>query len=418
MSDRVSQRYKIEEAERASKIYEETISMLKTEECFVNFFKDYDHRSVEKFIKHYAECKAEWYIHADKNHWMRLRDENKWREEAMCRFKDIFRKKLFDLKCRWVAGEMDMPGIEFSEDFVKWSNEPAMCTATEPITRGELECYLQFMQTEDPCAEEDLNKATPGGAVQLYHKGRSLYEKKHEIYIPDWFHFYNTRFGTGGLLHLPTIRTDLEWDYHDIWTKEFFAKTTDPETLKEWKHLPRAEKKILYEDPEKAKARDEEFMRALKERSKKWPPIVIYSTSDKKMMDELVPQIESREMVRLYKGYTEWKRREHNKIDVECLVEDLNDIENEQIPVGSHDDFRVALKDAYKKYAFKMVMEILPRIFDEYRECLGNGKPFDWDTMEYQSEPDNEMRKNILKARVWKGEPANFDFLKKKNLRV
>src|SRR3954469_1042448 len=97
----------VEQKEAANKIYQDTIRALKTEERFVNFFKSYEPKSVEQFIAHYASIKTQWHTHGDSFAKWKSAKKNKWRYEAVACLKNIYDKKLFDLVCRWQAGEMD-----------------------------------------------------------------------------------------------------------------------------------------------------------------------------------------------------------------------------------------------------------------------------------------------------------------------
>jgi hypothetical protein len=92
----------------------------------------------------------------------------------------------------------------------------------------------------------------------------------------------------------------------------------------------------------------------------------------------------------------------------------------EWIPVNAHEDYRDAIEEAYDAWWEKMHREMLPVVFDEYLEAVAAKKPFDWKGRAYDSGPspydNSEIKRRLLAARKWKGEPENFDFLKKENL--
>ena len=412
----------IEAAERKTKIAEETEIALRTEDRFVNFFKGYDESSVEKFIIYYSEMKAMWYSHADDRHRHRNNRANHYFTVAADLFKDIFLKKLFNVQCRWVAGEMDLPGIELSSDFFPFMIAPASCTFVEPITAQEFECYMQFLHIYDwdRCiliddeAEEEYN--TPEVAIEYYHDYRSAYLERDRDEIPHWFYFYDSCFGTDYLLELPYTRTDLEQEYHEIWDTEIYPKTLTPEQLKKWYHRSRAERKIHLENPELAKAHSEERQKIYALQDAEKPKYISLHTYNKEMMYELMGLIEPKEMTKYYDAEIAYDRRDDKAemIDIDIIY--LKEA-NEYIPVTSNDSYVEAIKEAYKSYERKEVFEILPTIFDTYCQCIKSGKPFNWH-IEKPTYPrwNSQYRDNILAARKWKGEPENFDFLKKENL--
>lgn len=407
----------IEKAEHINKIYQDCITELKTAERFVNYFKSYNDQSVKNFIEFYAGQKANWYSGVDLLYRHQLSKKNKWRWKALGMLKEIFIKKLFDLKCRWVAGEMDLEGIEVSPDFEKWACDPASCTAVEPITGEEFSCYMSFVEAQDDQdgrQYDDEDRGTCDSALNFYHDYRSLFVGSHERLIPEWFHYYDRRFGTAPLLGLPVKRTDLEADYNDTWCTEIYAKTLTPEQLKTWSHSSRKQRKELRENPEKNKAHIEEQNRIYQERKKEtnYSHMSIY---DREMMKELVALTEPPEVSKLYKASELWKKRRQGGEEIECTLIYMEEAK-EYIPIEGDDDYREAIKKAFADYARRMKMETLPMLFEQYCECIQRGKPFDWSTGGDKKLSGNDLRDRIIAARKCKGEPENLDFLKKENL--
>ena len=415
----------VEKAEKQSKMYEETIKQLQTEERFLNFFKGYNPQSVESFIKYYAQRKSDWYANADDRLRFRLRMDNHYFEEAMELFNEIFLKKLFDMKCRWVAGEMDLDGIESSVDFINFANDPNSCTFVEPITQKELDCYMQFKQLKNWVPsnrkklefdeEYDDGWASCVAPILYYHNQQSCFIENSITHIPPWFYYYDTWFGTAYLLDLPCRRTDLEEKYNDIWEEHIHPQTLSPEYLKTRKYQSLAMRKLHYENRE---IRDEHLKKlneAYREEHKNDPKYIHLHVRNKEIMDEIVHNIESREVEKYYHATREWERRLEGGEEIEMDVIYLQELD-EFVPINSNDDFRVAIKEAHDQYEERTMIEILPYIFDNYRQCIKNGEEFDWGTEEGKHKHSIDNRKKILEARVWKGEPTNFDFLKKENL--
>lgn len=433
MSDKHSEEYnekRVEEAERSTKLYEQTIAMLQTEERFVNFFKSYNKQSIEGFIKYYAQQKAYWYASADGFYNMRMSKESKWRHAAVELFKEIFLKKLFNIKCRWVAGEMDLPGIAHSHSFDRYEIDPCNCSFVEPITAEEFNCYMQFLEEnhqrrqqedgDDYHDDYDDNDGSSFSALHFYHKSRSDYSdpEYYEKLIPRWYRHYDAHFGTAPLMKLSTIRMDIELDWHEVWVVEIHRKSLTPEQLQGWTHLNRQQKKELRDNPEKEKAHQEEQSRLYEERKKKEPKYVHLSVYDREMMRELVSLIETTEVKKFWEANRAWHDRHSNHDMIDSTLIYLEEAK-EYVPVESHDDYRIAIRNAYRDYSHKMKMETLPLVFEHYCECIRRGKPFDWKTKEesgYSSSGEEENAKRLLAARKVKGQPENFDFLKKENL--
>jgi len=411
----------LEEASQAAKIYNDTIQMLQTEERFVNFFKGYNQQSVDGFIKYYAGQKAGWIKNADSMYKMRQHKNNKWRNQAKNMLKEIYIKKLFYLKCRWVAGEMDLEGIEISIDFLKWQNDPNACKCLEPITPEEFGCYQRFIESYTPEQQKEDQENEIGSAqnvIEFYHLFRAGFTDESDL-IPRWFHYYDKHFGTAHLLKASNIRADLEYEYNDIWTENIQYPTLTEEQKKNWFHRSRAFRKEMHENPEKDKAFWEEHNRQYQERKKNEPQYIHMSTYDRKFMDGLVQEFESAEMRSWYRAQRDWQIRRDGNEEIQTEIWELEKV-NEWIPLEANDDYRNAIAKAHDEYASRMIKDVLPLIYDEYRQCMETGKPFIWKEEEDSSFKGSmdETKKRILAARKFKGEPENFDFLKKENLKT
>ncbi len=414
-------------AERISLIYEDTLKQLRTEERFVNFLKNYDETSRENFIQYYAGRKASWYKYADDRYRYKKSAENRYYVKALEKFNDIFLKKLFNVKCHWVAGEMDLPGVEMSGDFNRFAAHPETCTFVEPISSREFACYMQFMQSTDWVPEfapdetgemeEDDDYYTPELTIDFYHHSRSLFSKRRKKEIPLWFRFYDKCFGTASLLDLRLIRSDLEQDYFDIWSNEIHLLTLTPEQAKYHTPMDRAMRKLHKESPEAREKFHEQQNRKWEEQQKSQPQYISLSTYDDKLMEELMPQIETREIIKYFRAEREWRRRDDKVdwIDYEliCLQE-----AKELIPIISNSNYTVAIHEAYKAYEYQEILECLPMVYENYLESQKTGQPFNWSIGLRSRYFPGDSRDRILAARKWKGEPENFDFLKKENLPI
>ena len=249
----------LDKAAELKKIYDNTLVMLQTEERFINLFKGHNKQSVDSFIKYYAQMKSSWYAYADSNYQSRMHKKNKWRNAALVLMKEIGLKKLFNLKCRWVAGEIDLEGIELSQDFNKWEETPYDCPYLDPISPEEFGCWLSFREYKKENPDDDDESPSAHSAFENYHWYRSIYMDNPEKLLPEWFHYYDKHFGTAPLLELSTIRIDIEQDYNDVWVEEIFIHTLTEEQKKTFSHQNRAMRKELKENPKKRKTVQQEI---------------------------------------------------------------------------------------------------------------------------------------------------------------
>jgi hypothetical protein len=209
----------------------------------------------------------------------------------------------------------------------------------------------------------------------------------------------------------------LELQYIEIWDLEIKAKTLTPEQVKDYLYNYRtlATRKLHFENPDIEKAYYEVRNREYHEKRKNEPQYVSLSTYDRKVMGELVPMLESREVLKFYKADVAWKRRQQGGEEIEMDVIYLQKAKD-VIPIKSNEDYREAIKEANNSYSKRVTLECLPYVFETYRKSIQQDKPFDWLNGEVRDMYPNELRNQILAARKWKGEPENFDFLKKENL--
>ncbi len=132
--------------ENKHRIYTDTLHALRTEERFVNFLGRYEPRSVEQFIEYYAQQKATWltneHSRQDFEEFMSEHDRKRLVGLLAC----IMEKKVFDLQCRWVAGQVDVPGVEVSLDFSNWRQNTAIQQAAGTISEAEMMCFLGFLE--------------------------------------------------------------------------------------------------------------------------------------------------------------------------------------------------------------------------------------------------------------------------------
>lgn len=406
----------LREKEEDQRLYEQTIEQLRTEERFVNFFKGYNADSVDSFINYYAQQKVFWHRH--KGNYaayakQKLQDK---RNEVVDLFKHIMEKKVFNLQCSWVAGEMDLEGIENTLQFVDWCNNPVIQKAAGPITADEFYCYLHWYEIGSPERLDEYGDVQGSGscAIQWFHRFKSNYHDNYMEYIPEWFHEYDRHFGTGQMHLLSTLRRDMEEDLLDSWSREVFRPSLPPEQQKNLHFCDRATRKRVSEDPVFAKEYVEERERSFLEQEASRPKYEHLSVYDSKLMDKVVSAIESREVQKSYRLSRRWEEinEDDHVLFRELLY--LNEVK-EYVAVNPHDNYVQSIEEAYEQHHRSTMHQALQLLWEEYDACQRNGLSFDWGSPSRAS-GSIEERRRILEIRKLKGLPANFDFMKKENL--
>jgi len=396
--------------------YEQTVHQLRTEERFVNFFKSYNPASVEPFIESYAKQKVMWHRYSGNFGQHAAQQLQRNRQVVVDLLENIILKKLFNLKCRWAAGEMDIEGVEVSYDFYRWKELPSLLQAAGPITAEEFYCYLDFFKAGSP---ERLDEyGDPQGsayhALHQYHASRSCLVEDAADTIPDWFHLYDRHFQTAHLMHLPTTRIDMEQDHLDEWQTLIHAETLSPDIRKYIRPMNRQIRERLATDPAFKKEWKEEGQRLYDEQHGGKPKYESFSVYNREIMEEVVKAIETRDVQRMYFDDRKWYDLTNRDEDLSTPVYYLQDVK-EYVAVSPNEDYREAIREAYEQHLHSTNCEALVMLFEEYETCQRNGHPFNWDSTrtEYGR---GELRNRILAVRERKGLPQNFDFLKKNNL--
>ena len=406
----------LREKEEDQLLYEQTLHALRTEERFVNYLKQYNSASVENFIKYYAGRKVYWHRHGGNfEHYadIKLKQE---RHEVVNLLKNLMYKKVFDLKCRWVGGEMDLDCIERSEQFSDWETNIELIKAVGPIRADEFYCYLHWFEIGSPerLDEDGHPEASPYIALDHFHRMRSCYHSDPLEDIPDWFHEYDRCFGTAPLLSLPTTRRDMEEDLLDAWVKEVFYDTLTPEQQKYHRPLDRATRKRLKEDPEFDKQWHDEGSRLYYEQQAGQPQYESFSTYNRKIMDEVVAAIEPRDSQKCYRDSRIYRDMSEGDDRLFTPLQYLKSVE-EHVAVEANDDFEDSIRQAFEQHNHQTNYQALRILFAEYEKAQRSNSPFDWKTHDF-GHAHVEERRRIVEVLKKRGLPENFDFLKKDQL--
>jgi hypothetical protein len=184
-------------------------------------------------LAHYAESKARYLVHGPR--W--LKSEKflaAWpRHQAYRRLWEIQQKKLFNLQCRWRAGQLELPGLTDGHEFEVWAQHIHRCPLLDPIAAEDLNLYLDYLRSETcqdlvagvlpPSNWQDYDnfrhwrRLTDAGAAwpELDRLRPTLPSRlvtvlgglfNYFYHYPAWYAYYDQARGTGPLLTLPDQR--------------------------------------------------------------------------------------------------------------------------------------------------------------------------------------------------------------------
>ncbi|MGB4775744.1 MAG: hypothetical protein WBP45_11260, partial [Daejeonella sp.] len=297
-----------EEVEFLKKVKEE----LRTEERFVNYFKDFDPKSVDSFIDSYAHNRYMWMRYGPMYKKLNDEEDTKWINTAYEHLGFIQQKKLFDAQCLWRAEKVKFEDVDVCYDFVYWEKYVLQCPFIEPINEDDVNLYIDY-----------LNHNNVEFSLWYTHNDWQDYDEIKEAYhnsdanrdFPEWYDFYNSRRGTSAYLILPDIRGEKEEFYRDIYIKERDKQTEE-------------------EDKKREELRD------------KRPRVP--STYDKEHLTFFVNTFEDKQTQIHFKAF-ERNSEGGDEEEIEEIIRILL-AAGEYVPIQAHYDFREALRQAHDRY--------------------------------------------------------------------
>lgn len=289
----------------------------------------------------------------------------------------IAQKKLFNMQCKWRAGQIRIEGVYCTQHFYYWSEHIKQCPFIDLITDDEVRLLKEYLSKNETL----YHKRNHDADWQCYSM---LTEKNKEgefIEYPEWYEYYDEKMGTDSLLILPDIVGKLEMKYLSTAWKE---STRQDRLLREQGLIPPYPK---HEKDPKDKHYDE-FAERFEHRY-----VQSLHKRDKRLNDERDD--------RLFDAH-----------EVEMAARFLRD---QPFPVYTqggmplHED----ILQCATRLKHEFVIDTLDAYYEKYMEDYTNG------FIEFITEPDyTEVQdkglinvETILEGRALLGEPLNFDYL-------
>ncbi len=337
------------------------------------YFAGFMPSSVESFINTYITYKALWKKYGSFYEQLQEKKDLYWTEQAFEHLAVIQQKKLFDKQCLWRADKLKIPGIEISCDFRLWQYNILNCPFIDPITKEELDVYLQYLHNGN--ADIDLDGGIGWQNFEAIIEGVETEGEMEDI--PLWYQYHNIYTGNDALMRLPDVRGEKEEFYLQLWRD----KTNKEAAEKIESTIP----KPIADDR----------------------PYLMYHTEG--LVDWFVKTFENKEIIQCYKGFElgELDNNDTEERIMECVRVLLE--ANEPVPIAAHDNWIEALFQATDTHELKKLSEMLPQALDQYLFNLSLGIGF---AQKKQNWLDIRIMtaNGILEGRKLNGEPEDFNF--------
>jgi hypothetical protein len=226
---------------------------LLTNRRYQAYYKRYSKSSIRSFVEDYALKKKKWYEKKEKWQKETTDFETQFLTKADEMLNTILQKKLFDLQCQWRAGLIDLPFIEYSDDFFYFCNHIFDCPFIDPITPEEVTAATVFLETVEDKTEEwydcwqyyELLKNWQVQKLEGVISEGEFSRDNRAVAPPDFYLFYDDYFNKENFLLLPDVRGEKEMRYRKAvsrYEKEEYERfrleqNDDEEDGYGWAHL-------------------------------------------------------------------------------------------------------------------------------------------------------------------------------------
>ena len=376
--------------------HEEITQDALTNPRYDDFFSFYQPQVRAAFARLYSSQKFVWQWRGAGELAQQEHQASRFREAAYSRLWDIQRKKLFDLQCRWRAGQLTLPGVGCTHDFGVLDADIENCPLLDPISPDELDMYSDFVRLTTDF--DDVLDTHNGPWFSPRHwqdyELMKLHEQEFDQQTPDhecrgfpapaWYDFHNTRTGHGLLLALPDVRGAAEQPYRKAYWAHRQAQFASQ----------RAAEPPPPPDPDPRPAR-------------------LNMADMEDLLEGFVEEFETPLLRRQRAAYEELTAREEGDKQVEEDFAYLKSLDlADAVPLGAAPNWRAALRQAVVESQRQQLLAHLPLAYEDYllHRQLGIAHPTakedrDRDVRSYQG-----WREELLDGRELLGEPRDFAF--------
>ncbi len=335
------------------------------------YFDEYRGNPMKSFIDNYLNTKYLSHQYGDMYKKMVESKQERYINEAHRQLEYILQKQLFDMQCLWRAGQLDIAGIEVTNDFKVWEADILNCPFLEAISKDDIAMYQTFLD------QKNLDPAYLDNYLewQNYDEIKESYtlnnDDEYQI-MPDWYEFHNNRTGKGSLLLLPDHKGEQESFYIKIFRDNEAKNSEKPINI-----IPTDDRPFL-------------------------------SSYDNEVIKFFVNTFEDSESQKKYKYYIEGSKNSDNydlKNTIDCIV-NADDL----IPVESHFNVLEAIDIAYNSYYLKKIAEHLPMAYEQYLFSKKMGFDFESKKDSFYISLSNDLKQIILAGRKLNGEEQNFNY--------
>ncbi len=346
--------------------------------------------AISSFAKSYGSAYADFRAYGSSFAGWLDSQKLQFRDAAVKLLWQIQQKKLFDLQCRWRAGQVTVPGLDISEDFDYWNDRLYRCTFLPPITDEEFALYRAYAESADFEEDEDCSQD-----YERFKQEQTSAPDDGAVEMPEWYQFHNVRTGNGSLLLLPNLRGEREAHYRAVYNAYWLARH---EAEKASKGEPAAPPPL---PPPPADPR---------------PRLLWYdyyqgqeSNRDHVAHDFLRRFAPEPGVLQHLKAVS--STRFDDRSDVQEAFELLLEV-REPVRIEAHANWREAIQLTAARYQREQTIAALDVVYDDYkmREQFGLAHtPYS----EYPASSRAQLlveRLDILKGRILCGEPPTFDY--------
>jgi hypothetical protein len=378
---------------RRDKLKKKIIKQISNNKKAKKFFEQYNPISIKSFIESYAGRKVNWLEWGPNRVQKEINEKLRFKEAASALIWEIQQKKLFNLQCHWRAGEIELPGIEVSWDFLRWEQKIKTCPFIDTITPEEFDLYKKYM-TSGSYQPRHFMSSWQG---YDFYRAEYLNDGESMMPTPAWYIYYDTMMGTGNLFMLANYKGDKEQLYLGL------VKKREEEKAKKSKKKKGAKSEI----PAIVKAISPNFDGK--------PPIIC----DYKTKEEFIKKFEDKTILKYFhameKEDDNWQEEQALDDCLELFSYDINEDE-EKIEFKNLEDLKDSMFRAASDFELAQIVKHLDSAYDEYQLKVNTGISFseNEDLLEFADNAFNSIinfiKEQILDGRELNGEPRDFNY--------